>query len=69
MSGESNMDHIDVKVIEVENNQEGITSLSGTCKNSVVDCFKNKWMEFYTKQLDDKSVRDYNTFKSTGEKV
>ena len=66
MSGESNMDHINSKRIKLEENHERLKSFDATCRNSVVDYFKYKCMEFFTKQLDDKSVRAYKTFKSTG---
>ena len=60
------MDHINDKRIKLEENHERMKSFDATCRNSVVNCFKNKCMEFFTKQLDDKSVRTYNTFQSTG---
>ena len=66
MSGESNMDHTDVKTIIINNNHEKLASVGATCRSSVVDCFKNKCMKFFTKQSDDKSVRAYNTFNTTG---
>ena len=43
-----------------------LTSFGATCGNSVVDCFKNKSIKFYTKQLDDKIVRAYFTLNYTG---
>ena len=67
MSDESYMDLIDGKRIKLENNLKKIFSYNATCRYSVVDCFKNKSMEFFTEQLDDKSVRAYNTFNNTGE--
>ena len=69
MSGESNMDQFVVKRIKIEDNYEKITSFGATFGKSVVDCFKNKCMKFLTKQLDDKSVRGYNTFFNTGKIV
>ena len=69
MSGESNMDHNNDKRIKLEENHERLKSFDATCRNLVVDCFKNKCMEFYTKQLDDKSVRSYNTYTNTGKIV
>ena len=66
MSDESNMDHINDKRLKLENKHEKVLSFGGNCRKSVVDCFKNKSMEFYTKQLDDKSVRTYNTLSNTG---
>ena len=66
MSSESEMDHIDYKKIKLGVNHEKTSSFDITCRNSVVDCFKNKSMEFYTKQLDDKSVRTYNALSNTG---
>ena len=44
-------------------------SFGRTCKISVVDYFKNKCMEFYTEQLNDKNVRAYNTLNNTGKKI
>ena len=69
MSGESNMEHIGGKRIQLEDNYEKIISFGITCRNSVVDCFKNKCMKFFSKQLDDKSVQAYNTFINTGKRV
>ena len=66
MSSESEIDHIDYKRIKLGENHKKITSFGGTCSNSVVDCFKNKSMEFFTKQLDDESAQAYNTFQNTG---
>ena len=66
MSSEIEMDHIDYKRIKLKDNNEKIKSFGATCSNSVVDSFKNKSMEFYTKQLDDKSVRTYNTLSNKG---
>ena len=63
------MDHIDGKRIKLEENHEKITSFGATYSNSVVDCFKNKSMEFYTNQLDDKSVRACNTIINTGKNL
>ena len=60
------MDVIDGKRIKLEKNREKLSCFDATCRNSVVDCFKNKCMEFYTKQLDHKSVRAFNTFTNTG---
>ena len=68
MSGESNIEHIDGKRIKLEDNHEKLSSFDVNGRNSVVDCFKNKCMNFITKQLDDKSVRAYNTFTNTGKK-
>ena len=69
MSSESKIDHIDGKSIKLGENHQKIKSFCRTCKISVVDCFKNKCMEFYTKQLDVKSVRAYNTLNNTGKIV
>ena len=69
MSGESNMDHINYKRIKLEENYERLKCFDATRRNSVVDCFKNKCMEFYTQQLDDKSVRTYKNFYRTGKTV
>ena len=66
MSGKSNMDHINDKRIKLEENHERFKSFDATCRISVINCFKNKFMEFYTKQLDVKSARAYKTLKSTG---
>ena len=66
MSGESDKDHIDGKRVKHEHNHEKLKSFGASCKNSVVDCFKIKCMKFFKEQLDDKSVRAYNTFKNTG---
>ena len=66
MSGESKIDNIDGKRIKLEDNHERLTSFGKTCKNSVVDCFKNKCMEFVKEQLDIKSVLAYNTYNHTG---
>ena len=67
MSDENYMDFIDGKRTKLEINLEKILSFNAICRYSVVDCFKNKSMEFFTEQLDDKSVRAYNTFNNTGE--
>ena len=69
MSSEYKIGHIDVKRIKLEDNHEKITSFDRTCRNSVVDYYKNKCMEFYRKQLDVKSVRAYNTYTNTGKIV
>ena len=61
-----NMDPTDVKRIKLEDKHENLTSFGGTFENSVVDCFKNKCIIFFTKQLDDKSVRAFNIFTNTG---
>ena len=66
MSDGSNMDLIDGKTIKLGENNEKITSFGATCSTSVVDSFKNKYMEFFTKKLDFRSVQAYNTLKSTG---
>ena len=66
MSFESDMDQIDVKRIKLENKHDKLAGSDGTCRNSAVDCFKNKCVSFFTKQLDDKSVRAYNTFTNKG---
>ena len=64
------MDQIYAKRIILEDKHDELKNFfSATCRNSVVDCFKNKCMEFYTKQLDDKSVRAYNTYTNTGKIV
>ena len=69
MSGENKVDNIDGKKIKIEDNHVKLISNGSTCRNSIVDCFINKCMEFYTKQVDYKSVRDYNTFTNTGKMV
>ena len=69
MSSESEMDHIDDKRIQLEDDHEKISSFDITCSSSVVCCFKNKCMEFFTKQLDDKSVQTYNALNNTGKIV
>ena len=69
MSSEYKIGHIDVKRIKLEDNHEKITSFDRTCRNSVVDYYKNKCMEFYIKQLDVKSVRAYNTIINTGKNL
>ena len=66
MSSEIGIDHFDSKRVKLEVNYAKLTKLNLTCRNSVVDCFKNKSMEFYLKQLDDKSVRTYNTLSNKG---
>ena len=66
MSSDCKIDRIGGKRIKPGESHEQITTFCGTYRNLIVDCFKNKCMEFYTKQLDDKSVRAYKTFKSTG---
>ena len=63
MSSESDTDHIDAKRIKLEEKPEKLSSFDESCKNLVVDCYKNKCIQFFTKNLDDKSVRDYNTGK------
>ena len=67
MSDESYLDKISGKRTKLEDNHGKITSFDATCRNSIIDCFKNKCMEFYTEQLDDKRVRAYNIFTNTGE--
>ena len=69
MSKNSMIDHIDGVKIKLEHNNEKFTSFGATYRNSVVDCFKIKCKEFFTNQLDEKSVRDYNTFHNTGKIV
>ena len=66
MSSKSAKDHFDGKRIKLGVNHKKLTKLNLTCRNSVIDCFKNKSMEFYTKQLDDKNVRTYNTLSNKG---
>ena len=66
MSGENKIDHIDDKRIKLEENHERLKSFDATCRNSVVDCFKNKCMKFFEKHFDDKYVRAYSTFRYTG---
>ena len=63
------MDQIYAKRIILEAKHDKLTSFfSATCRNSVVDFFKNKCMKFFLKQLDDKSVRAYNTLINTGKR-
>ena len=69
MSKNSMIDHIDGVKIKLEHNNEKFTSFGASYRNSVVDCFKNKCKEFFTKQLDEKSVRAYSTFHNTGKIV
>ena len=69
MSGESNCDLIDGKRIKLEHSNEKLSCFDATCRNSVVDRFKIKCMEFFTKHLDDKNVRAYNTLKNTGKRI
>ena len=69
MSEESRIDHTDGKKIKLEENYEKLLSLGATYKNSRVDCFKTKYMKFFTNQLDDKSLRADNTFNNIGKKV
>ena len=69
MSGENKIDQTDVKKIKIEDNHEKLTSFDRTCRISVADCFKNKCIKFYTKQLDDKSVRAFNTFTNKGKMI
>ena len=69
MSSEYKIGHIDVKRIKLEDNHEKITSLNATCMNSVVDCFKNKCLKFFTKDLDDENRYADDTFSYTGEKI
>ena len=66
MSREGKINHIDGKRIKLGEYYEKITNFGETCRKSVVDCFKNKCMEFVSKQLDDKSIRVYNTLNNTG---
>ena len=68
MSSENNIDLIDGKRIKLEDNHENLSSFDATCRNSVVDCFRSKSMNFFRKQLDDKSVRAYNTITNRGKK-
>ena len=60
------MDVIDGKRIKLEKNREKLSCFDATCRNSVVDCFKNKCMKFFEKHFDDKYVRAYSTFSYTG---
>ena len=69
MSGESNMENIDGKRIKLEDNHEKLSCFDATCRNSLLDCFKNKCMEFITKKLDVKIVRAYDTLNNTGKIV
>ena len=62
------MDHIGGKRIKLEDNHKNLSSFDANCRNSVVDCFKNKCMNFFRKKLYDKSVRAYNTFTNKGKK-
>ena len=66
MSGENKVDHIDGKSKKLEDHYEKFSCFDATWRTSVVDCFINKCMEFYTKQVNNKSVRPYNTFTNTG---
>ena len=66
MSAKSNMDQIDVKKIKIEDKHEKLGSFGATSKNPVVDCFKNKCMDFVKNQLDHKKLRTKYTFKNTG---
>ena len=49
MSSEIGIDHFDSKRVKLEVNYAKLTKLNLTCRKSVIDCFKNKSMEFYTK--------------------
>ena len=69
MSDKSNIDLIDGKRIKLKDNHEKTTSLNATCMNSVVDCFKNKCLKFFTKDLDDENRYADDTFSYTGEKI
>ena len=69
MSDESNCDLFDGKRIKLEHSNEKLSCFGATCRNSVVDRFKIKCMEFFTKHLDDKNVRAYNTLKNTGKRI
>ena len=69
MSEESYLDKISGKRTKLEDNYGKITSFDATCRNSIIDCFKNKCIEFYTEHLDIKSVRAYKNFNSTGKTV
>ena len=66
MSSKSNIEHINGKRTKFEDNHEKITNFCATCRNLAVECFENKCMELFSKQLDDKSVQAYNTFANTG---
>ena len=66
MSFESDMDQIDVKRIKLENKHDKLAGSDGTCRNSAVDCFKNKCMKLFTEQLDYKMAQAYNNFNNTG---
>ena len=68
MSDRINMDFIDCKRIKLEDRCEKLSCFDATCRNSVVDCFKNKCINFFRKQLNDKSIRSYNSFTNTGKK-
>ena len=46
MSDTSNMNLIDCKRIKLGDNHENLSSFDANCRNSVVDCFKNKCMNF-----------------------
>ena len=67
MSDTSNMDLIDGKRIKLGDEHEDIKSFGPICKNSAVDCFKNKGMKLIIEQFNDKSVKSYNTFINTGQ--
>ena len=66
MLSESQIDHIDAKRTKLEDNHQKIPSFDITCSYSVVDCFKNKCMKFFTKQLEVKNVQAYKTLNHTG---
>ena len=69
MSNKSNIDLIDGKTIRLKDNHEKLTSVDATCRNSVVDCFKSKCMNFFTKIVDSKNVAAYNTSINTGKEL
>ena len=66
MSSEDKMDHFVIKRIKLEEKLKILTSIDPNKRNSVVVGFKDKCMKFFTKQLDDKIVRDYINLNNTG---
>ena len=61
------MDQIYAKRIILEDKHDELKNFfSATCRNSVVDCFKNKCMDFVKNQLDHKKKQAKYTFKNTG---
>ena len=69
MSDRINMDLIDCKRIILEDRYEKLSCFDAICRNSVVDCFKSKCMNFFTKIVDSKNLAAYNTSINTGKEL